>query len=65
MNNTLSNPVCARFTEAQRRNAISLLKRVPIKGDEAKALVEIMDILIKAQASPSATPGQEGESISN
>jgi hypothetical protein len=52
MNAMLSDPVCARFTEAQRRNAISLLKRVPIKGEEAKALVEIMDILLKAAPDP-------------
>jgi hypothetical protein len=45
-------------TPKQRLNAIGFLRRVPLKGDEAKALVEVMNLFINAEqaADPEAQP---------
>jgi succinyl-CoA synthetase beta subunit len=38
------------MTDTQRKNAIELLKRTPLKGNEAHALVEILNLLYSATA---------------
>jgi len=48
MNATLKTPppiVTVTLTENQRRNAVAFLRRVPLKGEEARALVEVMDVI--------------------
>ena len=37
--------VNVRLTQRQRDNAVAFLKRVPLKGEEAQALVEVINAL--------------------
>jgi len=52
-------PIAIPFTDQQRRNAIAFLKRVPLKGDEAAALVELIHLLQKP--APIAQPENQNE----
>jgi hypothetical protein len=58
-NKTMSiaiRPLVLRITEAQRRNAITFLRRAPLKGEEAQALVEIMHLFVNAKPEPRTEP---------
>jgi hypothetical protein len=42
------------MTEQQRHHTIALLKRTPIKGEEALIVVELMNLFLNAKPAPAA-----------
>jgi hypothetical protein len=53
--------ITIKLNEAQRRNLVAFLRRVPLKGEEAQALVEILSQITSARPEQPGKPSSEDQ----